>query len=451
MTSNRRETNTNAEPLYSRAVFERLRETLVVQFLGDGAVDEDDSYISPNYELRDDGAWLVTNDIQDSLNWTPACDQAEFHNGPDPLTTPALPFPFTARQLAAFMLDGWGWFLHQRFVGDDGLLDVEMVEALLGRVRDAKPREAIKAAFDALAQARCVVGEPDADLAKAENFVARSLAELNISAGKLHDWRAENISEQERDARVQRRNELTESARTSLRQAQAARQKDHNEWRSKVVLWLLSDGYRRSSRDAWTAPLNLEQVSAFLAGVAPDASSNEARRRLVDWCDANLNARYWFGLTDVTAVEAAQLLACDNLRAQNSAGWLESKNEHSTLAEKHELLRGLEGEGGERPLAEWLLRVKSQGWPYHPWIDRYIDARGDSPPCPTTGVPSTQTTQVQRQRRRYQMCVDAGLVMPTNDYAKLPRGIGAMARKEGISRQAFAEDVKAYIRRLNSK
>lgn len=54
-----------------------------------------------------------------------------------------------------------------------------------------------------------------------------------------------------------------------------------------------------------------------------------------------------------------------------------------------------------------------------------------------------------RQARRYQMCVDAGLKMPVDDYAPLPRGIGKLADQEGIARQSFSEDVKAHIRRLH--
>lgn len=63
---------------------------------------------------------------------------------------------------------------------------------------------------------------------------------------------------------------------------------------------------------------------------------------------------------------------------------------------------------------------------------------------------STQETQRQRRARRYQMGIDAGLPMPDNDYAPLPRGIGKLADKEGVSRQTFAEDVKAHIRSLMS-
>ncbi len=58
-------------------------------------------------------------------------------------------------------------------------------------------------------------------------------------------------------------------------------------------------------------------------------------------------------------------------------------------------------------------------------------------------------TAEQRQKRRYQACVDAGLKMPSDDYAHLPRGIGKLAKAEGITRPAFAQDIKAHIRRLN--
>lgn len=63
-------------------------------------------------------------------------------------------------------------------------------------------------------------------------------------------------------------------------------------------------------------------------------------------------------------------------------------------------------------------------------------------------MPGGAESQLERQEKRYNMCVDAGLEMPSDDYAHLPRGVGAVAKREGITRQAFAEDVKAHIRRL---
>lgn len=78
-------------------------------------------------------------------------------------------------------------------------------------------------------------------------------------------------------------------------------------------------------------------------------------------------------------------------------------------------------------------------------------------PLPSVSVPVDQRSesQEQRQERRHRMCVElcveAGSKMPTDDYMRLPRGIKKLAEKEGITRQAFAEDVKAHIRRINSK
>lgn len=63
---------------------------------------------------------------------------------------------------------------------------------------------------------------------------------------------------------------------------------------------------------------------------------------------------------------------------------------------------------------------------------------------------TTETTQ-ERQARRFKMCVKAGLPMPDNDYAALPRGIGRLARAEGISPQAFSKDVKAHIARSQGR
>ena len=57
----------------------------------------------------------------------------------------------------------------------------------------------------------------------------------------------------------------------------------------------------------------------------------------------------------------------------------------------------------------------------------------------------------KRRARRYQMCVDAGLKMPTNDYSHLPKGVGKLATAEGIKRTSFTEDIRAHIRFLYGK
>ena len=81
--------------------------------------------------------------------------------------------------------------------------------------------------------------------------------------------------------------------------------------------------------------------------------------------------------------------------------------------------------------------------------------------APLTGAPSfivqrhTQgdasfSATAQRQATRYQMCIDAGLPMPADDYSHLPRGIGKIAKGLGITRQSLSDDLKAYINRLKA-
>ncbi len=87
-------------------------------------------------------------------------------------------------------------------------------------------------------------------------------------------------------------------------------------------------------------------------------------------------------------------------------------------------------------------------------VDWFIKHRAQPAPAiaplqESKHVPPGETAE-QRQARRYQACIDAGLTLPDNDYAALPRGIGEVAKKEGIKRQSFAEDVKAHIRRLHA-
>lgn len=70
-------------------------------------------------------------------------------------------------------------------------------------------------------------------------------------------------------------------------------------------------------------------------------------------------------------------------------------------------------------------------------------------PVPTTStaqpLPPPIENRTQRQKRRYQMCVDAGITTPDGRLKQNLRGIGELAKRERISRWAFTEDVKKYV------
>ena len=205
----------------------------------------------------------------------------------------------------------------------------------------------------------------------------------------------------------------------------------------------------RLSREEWAALSNDEKASAFLRGEEPERTPEEDREQLIGWYDSMVKASYWLGLARIKAAEAAQLLACCDPLAK-SAGWLDITSPNMAPDDRRALLRGFEDVGGEQSLKAWLQLAKDRGWRYDPWIDEYISAAGERLPEPDLRNTQSETT-IERQARRHQMCIDAGLTMPTNDYARLPRGISALAEKEGISRQAFSEDVKAHIRRVNGR
>ena len=93
------------------------------------------------------------------LSWKPVMAFQDDQNAPDCKDTPALPFPFDARDLAAFMLDGVGAFVAD-YYGD--WEDGPETESL----NDIDPsnnyaRRPVREAFDAYRQAVKSVGEPD--------------------------------------------------------------------------------------------------------------------------------------------------------------------------------------------------------------------------------------------------------------------------------------------------
>lgn len=62
----------------------------------------------------------------------------------------------------------------------------------------------------------------------------------------------------------------------------------------------------------------------------------------------------------------------------------------------------------------------------------------------------TAPTKESRQDSRLKACESYGLVMPTSSLGRLPDGVGDVADREGVTRQAFSTDVKAALKRRES-
>ena len=119
----------------------------------------DDRGVWPAYSDYEEAKRLGLESEQKLLSWKPVMVFQDDQNAPDCKDTPALPFPFDARDLAAFMLDGVGAFVAD-YYGD--WEDGPETESL----NDIDPsnnyaRRAVREAFDAYRQAVKSLGEQD--------------------------------------------------------------------------------------------------------------------------------------------------------------------------------------------------------------------------------------------------------------------------------------------------
>lgn len=220
------------EQAYSRQVFEVLVD-LYGEFAGDF------------YEVRDDGAWLLPAPLPDiplfATNWSPACD-LEGDDSPDPLSTPAIPFPFSAKRLAAWMLDGWGSVLLTTLGDWASGPDQAQLDRLSPRAR--KVREVIEAGYRAAREAEAVVGRLDPLL---QAGVERALENLHAveSAGAAQRSHAKAL----------------ESYRIAQRTAEEARVA----WRQSMVRHLLTASPAQPAGAPTPLPRQKAQEDAILA------------------------------------------------------------------------------------------------------------------------------------------------------------------------------------------
>ena len=83
-------------------------------------------------------------------------------------------------------------------------------------------------------------------------------------------------------------------------------------------------------------------------------------------------------------------------------------------------------------------------------IGHQTQAAATAPGMASSASNSAETKE-QRQDRRLQACIDAGLPMNTKaSLSRLPDGVSDVADHEGVTRQAFSADVKAALKRRES-
>lgn len=191
-------------------------------------------------EFTEDGLYLRTSELQNDpsqqLHWKYVCE-LDGPDAPNPLTAPCLPFPFTANQLAAFMLDGVGAVIPSIYGDWETGPDQAMLDTIgvLGR----EPKAALKAAYNALRTTQHSVGDYPLPLQKQADRLAKIFDYMNLRANSREGVFAEGIAPTE----ARRRRELAKSSVADLGrrsdQAKKEYQAAFSAWRKAMVNQLL--------------------------------------------------------------------------------------------------------------------------------------------------------------------------------------------------------------------
>ncbi len=214
---------------YGRKVFEQLYELCMGEWMKEQG--------KPVIQMRDDGAYAEQVDSE-TLDWTPSCDLME-PGSADPLTGPLIPFPFTASQLAAFMLDGWGYFMQEK-CGDwtEGPIE-SILERIRVRVRGGKVEEALRGAYDAYREAERVVGKLDPILQARTKQLETDYKKAEQAAAEREKFRLTGLSTKERKRRHKRYKALIAESCSMMKQSQAQSNNAMLVWRKAMVNQLL--------------------------------------------------------------------------------------------------------------------------------------------------------------------------------------------------------------------
>lgn len=168
------------------------------------------------------------------FEWNPACDTED---DTDPEATPLLPVPFTAKELAAFLLYGVGDYIQER-LGRIGQLDEDQLSKL-GGVRKKLPRQALRAAYAEAERAQQIVGLPDIETQELAYSLSEQLDEAEREENHRQGVFARDISPEEASRRralvVESLAELRK--RTQVAKSEAAAKTA--QWRSAMVRQLL--------------------------------------------------------------------------------------------------------------------------------------------------------------------------------------------------------------------
>lgn len=177
-----------------RKFSKEVGEWIALQFIQDWATSETDGIrVKKSMEA---------NDCTQVLSWTPACEMDGWPNSPDALTYPSLPYPFTAKELAAFLLAGTGSMVAE-YYGDfsDGP-DEDRLQAL--GIKAGHAKEALRQAYTEIRRAIAEVGEVDQELQQKAHTLRHQFHDANLEANNKENIWEPGISNDECQVRRER-------------------------------------------------------------------------------------------------------------------------------------------------------------------------------------------------------------------------------------------------------
>jgi hypothetical protein len=183
---------------------------------------------------------LGLNEEYKLLSWRPAMVFADDKDAPDSINTPALAFPFDARDLAAFMLNGVGSLVAD-FYGD---WETGPDALAIGHIDHADnfARKAVEQAYAAFREALKIIGpyplEFDAEADRAHKVWSVANHEANQREGVFDSEPGTEDSKARRERAKASINVSEIEKETSKTEADAARQK----WLEAMVRELLEPG-----------------------------------------------------------------------------------------------------------------------------------------------------------------------------------------------------------------
>lgn len=174
------------------------------------------------------------------------------------------------------------------------------------------------------------------------------------------------------------------------------------------------------------------------------------------WWIATMDALSWSQAESISPLHAAMLLARYNPNTTDADDAEQSSSDEMGPQDFRRLKNVFEGadQTVKRALNDWTEYARARKLKMHSWIgewEAWSDTQNPYPDPPSAAVTAAVKveTRVEREDRRLKACIDAGLDMdPTSALRRLPYGVGAVAKAEGVTRQAFTTDVRNALKRL---